>query len=246
MIKYLLATAAALPILLAEPRNGEELIREMHDRYAEKWYTTLTFTQKTTHEDGKVETWYEAARIPGFLRIDIAPLDSGNAIVFRRDTLVIFRGRQVANTRAFVHPLMVLGFDVYRDTPERTIEKLRNMTIDMSKLREDIWQERTVYVVGADKGDSTSTQFWVDKERLVTVRLLESGPNGVTESLFNNYQRLGGGWIAPEMEFYRGGKLVVKEEYSDIRADLPLPPELWEAAGYAEPAWVVTPQLRRP
>src|SRR4051812_15021211 len=42
------------------PKNGEELIAMMHDRYAGKWYRTLTFTQKTTLPDGKVETWYEA------------------------------------------------------------------------------------------------------------------------------------------------------------------------------------------
>jgi len=246
VIKYLLATAVVLPLLLTPPRNGEELIREMHERYAGKWYETLTFTQKTTHEDGSVETWYEAARIPGYLRIDIAPLDSGRAIIFRHDTVVVFRGGQVAATRAFVHPLMVLGFDVYRDPPETTIEKLRGLKVDLSKLHEDRWQDRAVYVVGADKGDSTTTQFWVDKERLVTVRLLENGPNGVTESQFNQYQRLGSGWIAPEMEFYRGGKLLTKEEYTDIRADAPLPAELWEAAAYAAPGWVVTPQLRRP
>jgi hypothetical protein len=34
VIKYLLAATVALPFLIAEPRNGEELIREMHDRYA--------------------------------------------------------------------------------------------------------------------------------------------------------------------------------------------------------------------
>lgn len=238
MLKYFLAAAVALPFVVTPPKTGEDLIREMHARYAESWYQTLTFVQTTTHEDGKVETWYEAARIPGTLRIDIAPIDSGNAIIFRHDSIVIFRGGKPVNARAFVHPLMVLGFDVYRDTPDKTIEKLKGMKVDLTKLREDQWQGRAAYVVGADKGDSTSTQFWVDKERLVTVRLLENSPNGVTESLFNKYQRLGGGWIAPEMEFYRGGKLLVKEEYNDIRADVELPAELFEAPAYAAPAWV--------
>lgn len=234
MLKYLLAAAVALPLIVAEPKNGEDLVREMHSRYDGKWYQTLTFVQKTTHDDGKVETWFEAATIPGRLRIDIAPIDSGNAIIFRRDSIVIFRGAKQVNTRPYVHPLMVLGFDVYRDAPDRTIAKLKGLKFDLAKLREDRWQDRAVYVVGADAGDSTSAQFWVDKERLVTVRILENG----TESLFNKYQKLGNGWIAPEMEFYRGGKLMLKEEYSDIRADITLPPELFEAPQYAPPAWV--------
>lgn len=246
MLKYLLAASISLPMLLAQPpKNGEDLIREMHDQYKDQWYQTLTFVQKTTHEDGRVETWYEAARIPGYLRIDIAPVDSGNAIIFRNDSIVIYRGKKQVNARAFVHPLMVLGFDVYRQSPEVVIGKLRDMKIDLSKLREDTWQGRAVYVVGADKGDTIATQFWVDKERLVTVRLLEATPQGVTESQFNNYQRLGHGWIAPEMEFWRGGKMLVKEEYDEIRGDLDLPEELWTAAEYAAPGWVVTP-MRRP
>ena len=34
------------------PRNGEELIRQMRDRYDGKWYRTLTFVQKTTLPNG--------------------------------------------------------------------------------------------------------------------------------------------------------------------------------------------------
>jgi hypothetical protein len=246
VLKYLLAASISLPILLAQPpKTGEDLIREMHDKYKDQWYQTLTFVQKTTHEDGRVETWYEAAKIPGYLRIDIAPVDSGNAIIFRHDSIVIFRNKKQVNARAFVHPLMVLGFDVYRQPPDVVIGKLKDMKIDLSKLREDTWQGRAVYVVGADKGDTTTSQFWVDKERLVTMRLLEATPQGVTESQFNNYQRLGHGWIAPEMEFWRAGKMVVKEEYDEIRGDLNLPEELWTAAEYAPPGWVVTP-MRRP
>ncbi len=72
------------------PRNGEELLSLMRDRYAGKWYRTLTFTQKTTLPDGKIETWYEALELPGKLRIDIAPLDSGKTLLFRNDSLYVF------------------------------------------------------------------------------------------------------------------------------------------------------------
>jgi len=55
----------------------------MHDRYAKTWYDTLTFTQKSTtyNPDGttKIETWYEAALLPGKLRIDIGPPADGRA-----------------------------------------------------------------------------------------------------------------------------------------------------------------------
>jgi hypothetical protein len=73
------------------PHSGEELLGQMHDRYAGKWYRTLSFVQTSRFADGKTETWYEAAEIPGKLRIDIAPLDSMNAVIFRNDSLYAFR-----------------------------------------------------------------------------------------------------------------------------------------------------------
>src|SRR5258708_21375654 len=91
------------------PKNGDELIRAMHQRYAGKWYSTLTFVQKTTYPDGHIETWYESLRIPGSLRIDIAPLDSGKAILFRNDSIWIMKGGKSGPGQSLIHPLMVLG-----------------------------------------------------------------------------------------------------------------------------------------
>lgn len=243
LVLALAAALAAGSFVPTPPTNGEELIRAMHDRYAGKWYKTLTFRQETTMEDGHVETWYEAARIPGSLRIDIMPMDSGNAMVFRNDSLLVYRGGARAQARAFVHPLMVLGFDVYAAPPESTIARLRGLRFDLSKLHEDTWQGKPVYVVGADAGDTVSSQFWVDRENLLFVRMLQTNPNtgARAETQFNKYQRLGGGWIAPEVVFIRNGKVATTEEYSEIRSDVMLPDSLWDRDGYARPAWVGTP-----
>ena len=38
-------------------RNGEDLLRAMHERYKDSWYQTLTFTQKsTTYKQDKTST----------------------------------------------------------------------------------------------------------------------------------------------------------------------------------------------
>src|SRR5882672_10815870 len=95
-----------------EIRSGEELLRAMHERYKGNWYDTLTFVQKsTTHNpDGtsKIETWYEAAMLPGKLRIDFGNVADGNGVVFADGQVTSFKGGQVASTRAFVHMLLVL------------------------------------------------------------------------------------------------------------------------------------------
>lgn len=239
------ATGTDLP-RVAPPADGRALVREMHARYATTWYRTLTFVQTTRFADGRVETWYESAAIPGRLRIDIAPLDSGRTILFRADTVHEFRGGTLAGSAPLVHPLMVLGFDVYADPPETTIRKLEGLGVDLGTLRAATWQGRAAWVVGAADGDTTSAQFWVDRERLLFVRLIEpkrppdrpdAAPR-IQETQFNRYERLGGGWIAPEVLFLVNGREVLREEYGEMRADPALDPAIFDPAANAVPEWV--------
>jgi hypothetical protein len=223
------------------PKNGEELIAMMHDRYAGKWYRTLTFTQKTTLPDGKVETWYEALELPGKLRIDVAPLDSMKAILFRNDSVYQFDGGKLKDSAAFVHPLMVLGFDVYGAPVPETVAKLKDLKFDLSKLHQTKWKGRSTYVVGATAGDSTSPQFWIDAERLYFVRSLEpskKNPAVINDTRFEKYIPLVGGWLEMEVLFLANGAQRVKEEYSNPKANVKLDPAIFDPTGWKGPGWV--------
>ena len=228
------------------PATGTELIERMHEADAGRWYRTLTFVQTTKFADGRVETWYEALELPGKLRIDVAPLSQKKMTLFRNDSIYSFENGEVVRSGAFVHPLMVLGFDVYADPPAETIEKLRAMGLDLDMMHMDTWQGRPSYVVGAAAGDTLTPQFWIDVERLVFTRLIERrqpAQNAATQAptridtRFNDYQPLGGGWIAPEVVFIVNGEERLREEYADMRADVDLPAALFEPV-YAPPAWV--------
>jgi hypothetical protein len=183
-------------------------------------------------------TWFEAVRVPGALRIDIAPLEQRNGILFASDSQYSVRNALVTDVRPSVHPLMVLGFDVYADPPERTLSRLRSIGVDLAKLREDNWQGRPVYVVGAGANDLRTRQFWIDRERLVFVRMLQPGRDSaaVEEIRFDAYRPLGGGWIAPEVLFLTNGKATFRERYEDVRADVTLP-----ASTFDPRAWSSTP-----
>jgi hypothetical protein len=217
----LLISIIASTLLTPPPTNGEQLIQAMQQRYAGKWYKTLTFVQTTTFpQTGKVETWYEAARIPGALRIDVAPVDSGRTILFRNDSIYQFKGGKLAGSKNFVHPLMVLGFDVYGQPAEATIGKLKGMGFDLSKLRTDTWQGRPVYVVGAVQGDSTTSQFWIDQERLLFVRMIEPAPGRIGCHVRDPVQQvpaarqrvdLGRGGLQCERQDYATGRLRRRE-----------------------------------
>ena len=223
------------------PKNGEELIALMRDRYAGKWYRTLTFVQKTTLPDGRIETWYEALELPGKLRIDIAPLDSGRTLLFRNDSLYVFEQKKLKASQPFVHPLMVLGFDVYQAPVSVTVRKLRDLKFDLSRLHQTTWQGRPTYVVGAMPGDTMSPQFWIDAERLYFVRSFEPSkkdPSVINDTRFDKYIRLAGGWLEMEVLFLANGKQQVKEEYSDPKADPELDPALFDPKSWTAPTWI--------
>lgn len=220
-------------LLQTTPRG---VVEAMHARYDGKWYRTLTFVQNNTayHPDSTVEhsVWREWLMAPGKLRIEFQPADSGNGMIFAADSQFAFTKDSLTMARGFVHPLLVLGFDVYAQPVDRTIALLTQRRIDMSVLSETTWQGRPVWVIGAKAGDLHSRQFWVDKERLVFVRLL--GPAGqdtskTSDTRFNKYAPLAGGWVSAEVEFLVDGQRQFLEEYVDIQANVPMPAALWDA-----------------
>jgi hypothetical protein len=225
-------------------RSGDDVLRVMHDRYAKSWYETLTFTQQSTtyNADGtsKVDTWHEAAAFPGKLRIDIGPPSNGNGFLLVDGTLTIFREGKESGTRPLVNMLLVLGFDVYRQAPETTINIVKGEGYDLKKFHEETWEGQTVYVVGAEKGDLKSRQFWVDKDHLLFVRLFEpsqADPNKFEEIRFADYRRLAGGWVAAHVEVHVDAKKVFSEDYSDIQCNAKLEPATFDPRQFNSTHW---------
>ena len=233
---------AAIPA--AEIRDGEALLRAMHDRYQNNWYETLTFTQKsTTHNaDGtdKSEIWHEALLLPGKLRIDIGSPADGNGMLIADGAYTSFKEGKVAATRPFVHMLLILGFDVYRQAPQVTIDQVKGEGFDLSKLHEEIWEGQPVYVVGAGKGELKSKQFWIEKKRLLFARLIQpdrADAAKTADSRFVDYRQLAVGLVAARVEFFVNGRNVFSEEYSEIVANPKLDPAIFDPKQYASQHW---------
>jgi hypothetical protein len=225
-------------------RTGEDVLRAMHDRYAKTWYETLTFTQKSTtyNPDGttKVDTWHEALSVPTKLRIDIGTPSDNNGYLMVDGTLTIFREGKQVGTRPLQNMLLVLGFDVYRQTPEATAKVAKDEGYDLAKVHEETWEGQPVYVVGAEKGDLKSKQFWVDKKNLLFVRLFEPTQADATkfqEIRFEDYREMVGGWVAARVEVYADEKKVFGEEYSDIQCNGKLDPGTFDPKQFRETHW---------
>jgi len=225
-------------------RNGEDLLRAMHARYAKSWYQTVTFTQKSTtyKDDGtsSAETWYEAASLPGKLRIDIGPPADGKGYVLVDGNVSIVKDNKVVAARHSVNMLLVLGFDVCRQDPETTIQVVKGEGFDLSKLRADTWEGKPAYVVGADKSDEKSRQFWVAKDTLLFLRVIEPAQGDATkvnDIRFIHYQPLEGAWIAAGVAVYANGKKVFSEDYTDIQANVKLDPAVWDPQQFSTTHW---------
>lgn len=97
-----LAACASLAARPAAAQIGtpEQLVNAMHDRYAGKWYRTLSFTQRTTHhlpnDSTRVDIWREWGAMPGRLRIEMGPPEANNGVIYANDSLYAVRGGRSA------------------------------------------------------------------------------------------------------------------------------------------------------
>jgi len=225
--------------------TGEQILRQMHDRYAAKWYHTMTFVQKTTAWDSAgqqtVTTWYESLSLPGTIRIDFGSLADGNGALAMRDSTFIVQHGALTGKRPGGNILLTLAFDVYVGPVDATVASVREAGYDLSKVHRESWQGAPVYVVGADSGNLNTPQFWIDTKRLVLVRILSPVRPGATDMRdvqFDQWRPIGGGLIAPHVEFFLGGKQTRLEEYSDIKVNVTFSPDLFDVTKWTSaPNW---------
>jgi len=225
----LLACFALMDAAHAAPPGGDSVINQMHARYQNEWYDTMLFNQKNTtyNADGttKVELWYERGLLPGKLRIDIGDPADGNAMIMNDGQLYTFQHGARADSRPLRSLALVLGFDVYRQPAELTLAQLQHEGIDTFKMHRDTWQGEAVYVVGADKGDVSSKQFWVEIKRLLCVRVIQPDPRkpgSLADIRFLDYRVQPHGWIAARIEVRHDDQLTFSEEYSNVATGQPL------------------------
>ncbi|MGH9743813.1 MAG: hypothetical protein ACRD51_15825 [Candidatus Acidiferrum sp.] len=240
---FFLAACLSVPAPASsqEFRDGRALLTAMHDRYKDSWYDSVFFKEKaiTLNPDGtwKTEIWDEALQLPGKLRINRGPSREGNGVIFDNGTLTTFKNGKDEGTRPYVHMLLVLGFDVYRQDPSKTIQQSEAQGFDLNKIHEEKWQGQLVYVVGAHKGGLKSKQFWIEKKRLLFVRLLEPDPHDaekIRDSRFMGYRKLSSGWISARVEFYTDGKNFFNEDYFDIHENAKFSPDLFDPKKFGE------------
>ena len=221
------------------PRSATELVERMHAAYAGRWFRTLVFVQRThfPNADGTVreETWLEALAAPSRLRIDIAPLDSGRGMLFTADSTYRMQGGRVARAVARPNPFLPFVAAPYTQPPAVTLAQIAREGYDTTRMYASEWRGRPAYVVGALAGDSLTPQFWVDRDRLVVVRMrLPSATGSRPDIHLDGWQQFGASWIATDIDIVVDGRSVQRETYSDVQVDVALDPALFDTAQWAK------------
>jgi len=178
--------------------------------------------------------------VPAKLRIDVGDPARNNTYLMVNGTLTIVQDGKETGTRPLVNMLLVLGFDVYRQSPETTAKVVTGEGYDLTKLHEDTWEGKPAYVVGAEKGNLNAKQFWVDKERMLFLRVIEPTQQDASkfqDIRFVDYHKYGEAWLAEQVEVYADGKKVFSEEYSDIHVNAKLAAGTFDAAQVAATHW---------
>ncbi len=224
-----------------EVKNGKELIQLMHNRYDGKWYNAATFEQETIlYEKGKQtkkQIWYEAFKIPGKLIIKFDSVQSGDGLIFNRDSVFVYKNDSLLLKKRRLHDLLILSLDVYNQPIEKTISDLNELGYNLDKIHINTWQGKNVYVVGALQGDTTSTQFWIEKEKLLFVRMIGNDHGKRKEVIFNDYKPLGQAWIEYEVIFKMDNNVYQKENYSNVKIPTSLNDELFNTENFKNKKW---------
>ncbi|HMV10215.1 MAG TPA: hypothetical protein PK325_08290 [Cyclobacteriaceae bacterium] len=210
-----------------DPMNGRAVIEQMYNHYKGEWYKNLTFTQKTTtYKEGnpeKEEIWYEALSIPHGLAIKFENMKSGNGLTFKGDSQYVWKDDRIVSRTRTTHVLLILGFSVYIDKPDATIDKLQKSGYDFERFEIDTLTGKKQYVIG----NPDICRFWIDAETMLFTKMENKGRKGnMFQTQFNKYEKLGKGWIAVEVVFMRNGVVTSREEYRNIATPKKLPANL--------------------
>jgi hypothetical protein len=229
----------AAPAVPAAPviRDGQSLIAAMRQKYGTQWFKTLSFTQNNTLYSTRggqtTSQWRQQIAVPGKLRIDYLPLSQRSGVLFDGSRVHTFDNGRAIDAQPGINAVLLITADIYALPPDRATTLLDSLGFDLTKFRRDTWEGQPAFVVGAAAGDSTTSQFWVDSDRLVALRVVQKERRGtrdiVTDVRLGKFAELGGVPIATEVLQYRDGRLVFREQRVDIRVNEPIADAVFDA-----------------
>jgi hypothetical protein len=204
------------------PRNGLEVIGAIKRAHPSRELRTLAFTVRATEHrtaGERVVVSRAYARLPGKHRVTRLPTSLQSATVRDRQWLSVFeRGERVASVRRW-DLATLLAYDIFGQSIDTTIMWLDSARIRYAIARPGYFEGQDVWVVGAEDGDDTTPQFWVDAVRWRLVRVIQRdprAPNDILDIRFTDFQEFLDVPLPTRVVVHRDGRLVETQEISQV------------------------------
>jgi hypothetical protein len=209
------------------PKTGLEVIGWMRRAHPSRALRSLSFDITTVEYRGERQIERESrayVALPGRLRVDVKPTSTRAGYVRNRQRMSVFdRGRRVSTSNR-VDLATLLAYDIFAQSIDTTIMWLDSANIRYGLLRRDYWYGRPVWVVGAERGDHTSPQFWVDADRWRVVRVIQrDARNRVADARFSDYTALLEVPVAKRIVLYLDGELFQEQRFANVAVNPSLP-----------------------
>jgi outer membrane lipoprotein-sorting protein len=145
-------------------------------------------------------------------------------VVAQDQTLTVIDGRRIVDANG--------RFDQYKDlllyrTRAALHKALLSHGVDVGKTSLGRYEDRIVYVVGAQYPDNSVSQVWVDKETFLPLRWLHVSsrdPNDRLIFAYNDWQKNGGLWYPMLVETLHGKKTIRRILVSRVQVNATLAP----------------------
>ncbi len=220
---------------IAQP--GEQYVKAMYTKNKDNWYRTLTFTQQTGfyRNDSliRTQTWYEWARFPFDLRIDVDSVNGGNKVFYLKDSTYRIRKHKIQSAVVDPNPFVFFLGGMYMLPYDSVTAHLTRNGYDLSLGGITNWQGRKTFIIGAaNETDSAKNQFWIDAQHLYVVRIrLNSGKNLLDVQL-SDHIKLNKAWSETYVKFYIDGRLLQTEKYSDLKPNVKISDEVFDVSRF--------------
>lgn len=206
----------------AQKQSGLKIIKAIHTRYFNGPCKCYAFSQKNTlyRNDSVIgnSVWHEVVEFPDKFKIYFGEKAKGNFVVFKNDSVFNYRNGTFTKSRSDSNTLLlILGGLFYRHLEDVTA-RLNAANYNLSECYEELWNNETVYVIGATKNNLNANQIWIQKKDLRVVRIIETmNNNDIMDMRFEAHQDWCKGYVETKVSFRRNGKLEQVEEYFDIK-----------------------------
>lgn len=226
-----------------EPRTVRALVQYWKETYRHEVLPAYTFTQETVRiRDGVAQEpaiWEEAVQYPSFFRIDLPKTEEGfNINLSRNDSVYVFRKGVIVDSSRQIQQFMIMEGSLYFDPVDSTLSKLQEVGIDTNLLTHSQYEERPIYIIGAQEGNLTVPQIWLDAERRYNVRRFSrTGSGKLLEVRYSEFKAYEGHWMEHWLEFLVDGKLVQTERYKDININPQLSKETFDRQHFDQHFW---------